>query len=114
MEVEDRRKDDDRGHIIAHILGGVDDEINLVAQNAHLNRSEYRKMEEAAKRAKKELSKAGSNKDVYLTVEINYPDNNTRRPESFIVLVEVQDDPTPIVWKKFLNQKKDNTIDLLE
>ena len=102
---------DDRGHVIAHVLGGSSDEINLLAQNFHLNRSEYRSLENEAQKAKEEDENKG--KEVYMIVEIIYPDNDTKRPESYIASVEVQGEKKPRACKNFLNRKKDNTVDLL-
>lgn len=84
---------DDKGHVIAHVLGGSDTEGNLVAQDAKLNRGEYKSMELSAKRAREE------GKDVAMTVEIEY-DGGSKRPKSFTVTLEIDGD---ITVKKFIN-----------
>lgn len=84
---------DDKGHVIAHVLGGSDTEGNLVAQDAKLNRGEYKSMELSAKRAREE------GKDVTMTVEIEY-DGDSKRPKSFTVTLEIDGD---ITVKKFIN-----------
>lgn len=84
---------DEKGHIIAHILGGSDVEGNLVAQSAKLNRGEYKAMELSAKRAREE------GKEVSMTVEIEY-EADSKRPKSFTVTLEIDGD---ITVKKFLN-----------
>lgn len=84
---------DDKGHIIAHVLGGSDYEGNLVAQDSKLNRGEYKSMELSAKRAREE------GKEVKMTVEIEY-EGDSKRPKSFTVTLEIDDE---IKVKKFLN-----------
>ena len=90
--IEGVGKGDDRGHIIAHVLGGADTEGNLVPMDSSLNRGEYKSMELSAKKALDE------GKDVKLSVDIEYGDG--KRPISFTVTLEVDDD---ITVKKFYN-----------
>lgn len=92
-KVEGLEPGDDKGHIIAHVLGGSDTEGNLVAQDAKLNRGEYKSMELGAKRALEE------GKEVSMTVDIEY-EGDSKRPKSFTVTLEIDDD---ITVKKFLN-----------
>lgn len=84
---------DDKGHVIAHVLGGSDYEGNLVAQDSKLNRGEYKSMELSAKRAREE------GKEVTMTVEIEY-EGDSKRPKSFTVTLEIDGE---ITVKKFLN-----------
>ena len=88
---------DDKGHIVAHILGGADTEGNLVAMDSKLNRGEYKSMELSAKRAREE------DKEVLMTVDIEY-DGDRKRPKSFLVTLEIDDE---ITIKKFLNNKNE-------
>ena len=91
---------DDKGHIIAHVLGGSDSEGNLVAQDAKLNRGEYKSMELSAKRAREE------GKVVTMTVEIEY-EGDSKRPKSFTVTLEIDDE---ITVKKFLNNSNGQNV----
>lgn len=84
---------DEKGHIVAHILGGADTEGNLVAMDYKLNRGEYKSMELDAKRARQE------GKEVQMTCEIEY-DGDSKRPKSFTVTLEIDNE---IFVKKFLN-----------
>ena len=88
---------DDKGHIVAHILGGADTEGNLVAMDSKLNRGEYKSMELGAKRALEE------GKEVIMTVDIEY-EGDSKRPKSFTVTLEIDDE---ITVKKFLNNKNE-------
>lgn len=88
---------DDKGHIVAHILGGADTEGNLVPMDSKLNRGEYKSMELGAKRALEE------GKEVIMTVDIEYEGDN-KRPKSFTVTLEIDDE---ITVKKFLNNKNE-------
>lgn len=88
---------DDKGHIVARILGGADSEGNLVAMDSKLNRGEYKSMELGAKRALEE------GKEVQMTVDIEY-DGESKRPKSFTVTLEIDGE---ITVKKFLNNKNE-------
>lgn len=88
---------DDKGHIVAHILGGADTEGNLVAMDSKLNRGEYKSMELGAKRALEE------GKVVIMTVDIEY-EGDSKRPKSFTVTLEIDNE---ITVKKFLNNKNE-------
>lgn len=69
--------DDDAGHIIAHDLGGVSDGINILPQNASLNRGAYKKMENKIKKDVKKGNKA------YIEVEMVYS-RASERPSEYI------------------------------
>ena len=88
---------DDKGHIIAHVLGGSDSEGNL---DAKLNRGEYKSMELSAKRAREE------GKVVTMAVEIEY-EGDSKRPKSFTVTLEIDDE---ITVKKFLNNSNGQNV----
>ena len=70
---------DEGGHLIASILGGAGDRINMVPQAQRLNRSDWKKMENELAR---EL-KAG--KSVSVKIDIDYPLGNSVRPNRFLV-----------------------------
>lgn len=93
-KVEGLEHGDDKGHIIAHVLGGSDTEGNLVAQDSKLNRGEYKSMELSAKRAREE------GKEVEMTIDIKY-EGDSKRPKSFTVILEINGE---ITVKKFLNK----------
>lgn len=65
--------------MIASILGGVGDRINMVPQAQRLNRSDWKKMENEFAR---EL-KAG--KSVSVKIDVGYPKGNSVRPNKFLV-----------------------------
>lgn len=92
--VEGADEGDDKGHIIAHVLGGSDEEGNLVPMDAKFNRGEYKKMESEAKKAAEE------GKTVKMDVDVEY-EGDTKRPKSFVVTLEIDGEVTV---KKFLNK----------
>ena len=91
--VEDKKETDDKGHLIAHTLGGSSDEGNLVAMDSNLNRGPYKSMETEAKKASEE------GKQVNMTVEVEY-EGDSKRPVSFTVTLEIDGEVTV---KKFYN-----------
>lgn len=99
-KVEGLEHGDDKGHIIAHVLGGSDTEGNLVAMDAKLNRGEYKSMELSAKRALED------GKEVKMTVEIEY-EGDSKRPKSFTVTLEIDGEFTV---KKFLNNSNGSNV----
>ncbi len=65
--LEGKLPGDDAGHLIARVLGGLGDELNLVPMERYqVNRAEYRAIEEHWEEAVKEGS------TVYVTIEIGY------------------------------------------
>ena len=81
---EYRRETDDGGHLIGSRFGGAGEEINLIAQDMHLNRSGYKRMEN---HWAKELEEG---KEVYVEVEAIYQDG-VSRPYSMLIKEEVRD-----------------------
>ena len=75
---EDRLPDDHGGHLIANIFGGSGELDNLVAMDAIVNNSRYRKIENQWKNALQE------GKEVNVTIDIVY-DGANKRPEKFNV-----------------------------
>jgi hypothetical protein len=95
QNVEGMQTGDDKGHLIAHVLGGADKEGNLVAMDSKLNRGEYKSMELAARNALEE------GKNVNMTIDVEY-EGSSKRPKSFTVTLEIDDD---ITVKKFANKE---------
>ena len=75
---EDRLPNDHGGHLIARIFGGSGELDNLVAMDAIVNTSKYRKVENQWQKALKE------GKEVQVTIDIVY-DGANKRPIKFNV-----------------------------
>ena len=74
---EDRRPDDDGGHLIGTRFNGAPDERNIDAQNSNLNRSSYKK-------AENEWADSLNNGDsVYVNVD-TYKSNDSERPDAYM------------------------------
>jgi hypothetical protein len=87
---------DDAGHLIADRFGGSPNLDNLVSQDSHINRSEYKTMEN-------EWAKAiEDGKKVEIAGEVNY-DNESKRPSSFDVFYAIDDD---VHEKIFINRRQ--------
>ena len=67
----DRLKTDDGGHIFSSRFGGTG-EVNLIAQDARLNRGDYKKLENSWVKALNE------GKSVYVKVDLNYRGDSLR------------------------------------
>ncbi|MDQ5946722.1 MAG: filamentous hemagglutinin, partial [Pseudomonadota bacterium] len=77
---------DEGGHLIAAILGGAGDRLNIVPQSQTLNRGAWRDME---KYLKQELD---AGKTVTMKVEVGYPQGGGARPSEFVVLARIGND----------------------
>ncbi len=75
---DDRLPSDHGGHLIARIFGGSGELDNLVAMDAIVNNSRYRKIENQWKKALQE------GKEVNVTIDIVY-DGANKRPKKFNV-----------------------------
>lgn len=75
--------DDERGHLIADNFGGGNGMENLTAQNAKLNRSEIKKLEEELESY---MTKEG--KKVDLTIKVLYP-SDSFRPQKYVYIYSV-------------------------
>ena len=75
--LDSEKLNDDAGHIIAHDLGGISDGINILPQNASLNRGAYKKMENKIKKDIKKGCKAE------IVIQINYK-GSSERPNDYI------------------------------
>lgn len=78
---------DEGGHLIASILGGAGDRINMMPQAQRLNRSDWKKMENELAR---EL-KAG--KSASVKIDIDYPLGDSVRPNRFKVVATINGKP---------------------
>lgn len=74
-EGQEYRKNDDRGHLIAHLFGGSDKLENLVPMDADLNHGDYARLENTLAEAVKDGA------DVHLTVEPVYQGDSSRPVE---------------------------------
>lgn len=70
---KERQEDDEGGHIIARILGGVEGEENLVPMRRTINRGDYKRMENEIAKALQE------GKKVSIHIDIKY-DGDSSRP----------------------------------
>mgnify|MGYP003269358978 FL=1 len=80
-DVPNMQEGDDRGHLIADQFGGSNRLDNLVPMDMHLNRGEYKKMEESIAKAKTE------GKEVNIDIGIKYDESG--RPTKFQVSVTI-------------------------
>ena len=87
---EDRRPSDQGGHIIGRDLSGDGGSGNLVAMDARINQSDYKRMENDIKASLDE------GKDVTVTIDISYS-GDSKRPD--IITVTVITDGVKTVYK---------------
>ena len=101
---DERKEDDDGGHLIARVLGGSDGKENLVAMRRTINRGDYgaRKMEKEIADALKE------GKDVRIHGEIEY-EGDSKRPSKITVECLVDGEKTVYEF-----DNKENSTELLE
>lgn len=100
---EERQEDDDGGHIIARILGGAGGIENLVPMRKTINRGDYKKMENEIKEAIED------GKPVDVKVNVEYSDDNSKRPSKIEVKYTIDDKKTV---EEFDN--KENSTELLD
>lgn len=84
---DDRRDDDQGGHLIAYVLGGVTNDSNLDAQNKNVNQRDMRRVENRVK----DLA-SDPNNIVYYDVE-NFH-SITSRPEATMIHIAVKNKKT--------------------
>ena len=84
---EDRRPDDQGGHLIAYILGGVTSDVNLDAQNCNVNQRDMLRVELNVKKLASD-----PNNIVYYEVE-NFH-SITSRPEAVMIHIAVKNKTT--------------------
>lgn len=89
----DKVSTDDAGHIVAGRFGGSGELDNLISQNAHLNKGEWKAMENTWVKA---LEQGG---DVRVKIDIVY-EGTSKRPSEFIV-TQIIDGKVEVL--KFLN-----------
>lgn len=87
---EDRRPSDQGGHIVGRDLSGDSGAGNLVAMDAKINQSDYKKMENDIK------TELDEGKDVTVTTDISYS-GDSKRPD--IITVTVISDGVKTVYK---------------
>lgn len=100
---EERQEDDDGGHIIARILGGAGGIENIVPMRKTINRGDYKKMENEIKEAIED------GKPVDVKVNVEYSDDNSKRPSKIEVKYTIDDKKTV---EEFDN--KENSTELLD
>ena len=99
---QERKENDDGGHIVARILGGSEGEENLVPMRSTINRGDYKKMENEIAKAIQE------GKKVDINIELEY-DEDAERP-SKIKVTYIIDGKTTVV--EFDNEE--NSTKLLD
>ncbi len=99
---EERKENDDGGHIVARILGGAEGEENLVPMRSTINRGDYKKMENEIAKALEE------GKEVTVHIELEY-DGDSERPSKIKATYTI-DGKTTVV--EFDNEE--NSSELLE
>jgi len=112
-----RRKDDgwesvdDGGHYFARRFGGSEKIDNLFAQDRHLNRSEYKKMENEFEAKLKERNEDGSQKyKVDVRIDSKYK-GDSERPSTIFVRAKYTDSDGNVERKVYMfkNEADDNT-----
>lgn len=118
-EIEGQGKDDG-GHLIGRRFGGSKEIDNIVAQDSHLNRGEYKKMEDDWQSRLEEKDENGDQKyHVQVDIRCKYNDRregtgerDSERPSEIFVYSKVTDNEGKVVDKKiyyFKNDAEDNT-----
>ena len=85
VEQTGRPGEDHGGHLIAKIFNGSGDIDNLVAMDRLVNQSEYRRVENAIKKAVKEGN--------VVSVEIDVIRNGSKRPSEFTISYSINGEP---------------------
>lgn len=78
----DQRESDDRGHLIGDQFDGSNGMENMIPQDAHINRNDFKNFEN---QLRKEVE---NNKDVYVEIEPIY-EGKSRRPEAVVVTYSI-------------------------
>lgn len=119
---EDRRKGnaegeskDDGGHLIGRRFGGSKELDNMIAQDSHLNRSEYKAMEDDWEGYLKQKNEDGSSKyNVKVDIRCKYKDireetqqRDSQRPSDLFVYSKVTDSNGNTVDKKIYHFKNE-------
>lgn len=79
---DDRQPGDQGGHIVGRDMGGDSGDVNLIAMDARINQSDYKRMENDIKKAEAE------GKDVSVKTEITY-NGDSERPDKIVTTVTV-------------------------
>lgn len=81
----DKNDRDDGGHLIARMFGGSPEVDNLVAMNYHVNRGEYKNLENKWKSTLQEKDREGNPKyDVDVKIQVKY-EGESKRPSGFLI-----------------------------
>lgn len=99
---EERKADDDGGHIVGRVLGGAEGAENLVPMRRTINRGDYKKMENEIARNVKD------GKEAELEVQMVYKDDSNR-PSKIIANYKIEDRE---IQSKFENEP--NSLELLQ
>ena len=110
---------DDGGHLIGRRFGGSKELDNMIAQDSHLNRGEYKAMENAWEGYLEAKNEDGSPKyNVEVDIRCKYKDvreetqqRDSQRPSDIFVYSKVTDSSGNVVDKKiyhFKNEAEDN------
>lgn len=81
--LQDMNAEDEKGHIIGDQFDGTNDVGNLVAMDGALNKGKYKDMEMTLAKA------VDAGYDVKMEVNLNYSDNNTKRPDAMTVTYSI-------------------------
>lgn len=74
---------DDGGHLIASVLGGAGDRVNMVPQASTLNRGDWKAMENSLR------SELEAGKTVSIKIDVGYANGNSSRPSRFLVTATI-------------------------
>lgn len=98
---EDRLEEDDGGHLIARRFNGSEKIDNIVAMDKHLNRGEYKKMENEWDKALKD------GKTVETDIRLKYK-GDSQRPDKIFVASKITDQEGNTEWKiySFRNEEE--------
>lgn len=99
---EERRVNDDGGHIVARILGGAEGIENLVPMRSTINRGDYKKMENEIAKAKQE------GKEVTVKIELEY-DGDSERPSKIKATYTIEGKTTIVEF-----DNEENSTELLD
>lgn len=85
--------DDEGGHLIGSRFGGTPEGVNIVPQNANLNKGDWKKMENEWARA------LDTNQKVEVDIQLQYPKGGNGRPSDFTVEYTIDGKPYTKVFR---------------
>lgn len=98
---EDRLETDDGGHLIARRFGGSEKVDNIVPMDSHLNRGDYKKMENEW------ASEVADGNTVDVKIRCEYK-GDSRRPEGFTAMYTVSDENGNVINRKVCRFRNDS------